>query len=151
MSIPRRPAIDRLLDLCVQDGDCWIFTGALTSFGYSKIGRGGKRGGTASGHRVSYEFFVGPIPEGLTLDHLCRRPACVNFQHLDPVPIGVNVARGTGIDKARAVRLARATCPSGHPFDEANTRLTKEGARVCRTCARASTAAYRIRRKAVPA
>jgi HNH endonuclease len=82
-------------------------------------------------HRVAYEYWVGPIPEGLTIDHLCRNKRCFRPDHLEAVPSGVNTLRGEGA----AARNARKThCKHGHPFDEANTRYLPSGYRECKMC-----------------
>lgn len=75
---------DRLLVKVVVDIQtrCWVWHGSRTCRGYGKLRDAAK---SRSAHRVSYELFVGPIPEGLELDHLCRHPACVNPDHLEPV------------------------------------------------------------------
>lgn len=79
-------------------------------------------------HRAMYEVVVGPIPEGLELDHLCRNPRCVNPAHLEPV---------TGEENKRRAAAARTHCKYGHEFSEDNTARSKRGARVCLTCRRA--------------
>jgi len=86
---PGRPIGDRLFGRLVQEADCWIWTGAANK-GYGVIGVGRKQWQT---HRLSYELLRAPIPEGLTIDHLCRRPLCCNPWHMDPVPLRVNVRR----------------------------------------------------------
>lgn len=92
------------------------------------LGPGSKRA-----HRVSYETFVGPIPAGLTLDHLCRNTLCINPAHLEPVTIKENVLRGDG----PTARNARKThCDRGHAFDETNTGPNANGGRSCRACKR---------------
>jgi hypothetical protein len=89
-------------------------------------------------HRWSYEYHVGPIPDGLQLDHLCRVRRCVNPWHLEPVTNRVNSQRG----KAGAVNAARQEakefCPYGHPYSPENTyqRPDRNG-RDCRRCMRA--------------
>ena len=63
---------------------CWLWT-ASTLNGYGQIKAGGRFGKILLAHRVAYEMLVGPIPEGLQLDHLCRVTLCVNPKHLEPV------------------------------------------------------------------
>jgi hypothetical protein len=78
-------------------------------------------------HRVMYEHLVGPIPDGMQLDHLCRNRMCVNPDHLEPVTARENTRRATALITA---------CPSGHAYDDQNTALTPEGRRYCRECKR---------------
>ena len=113
---------------------CWEWTAYLTQAGYPQIG---EHRAVRPAHRVGYEWFVGPIPSGLELDHLCRNTKCVNPDHLEPVTGAENLRR------ARAARLVERThCPKGHPYDEGNTRWKNGKYRECKTCKRASDAAY---------
>ncbi len=66
--------------------------------GYVSVGNG-KRHVVIKGHRKSYEFFIGPIPVGLDLDHLCRTRACYNPAHLEPVTRSENIRRGLPTNK----------------------------------------------------
>jgi hypothetical protein len=113
----------------VQIGQaCWIWRGKENSR-YGRISFGGK---IHKSHRLSYETFVGPIPAGLVLDHLCRNEMCVNPEHLEPVTEKVNILRGQGV----AAKNSRKTqCKNDHEFTEANT-LMNNGRRVCRECKR---------------
>lgn len=133
---PFRPLADRFWDKVARwDPDwCWTWTGALGSTGYGTINRGRDGGGRpAYAHRLSYELNVGPIPAGLTIDHLCRTPSCVNPKHLEPVTLAVNIARGMS-PAAISVRTNR--CPNGHPYTPENTYIRPDkGTRMCRTCA----------------
>ena len=90
--------------------DCWNWTGALFHDGYAQMSMPQGAGPTrATGaHRVSYEHHRGPIPDGLTLDHLCRNKRCINPDHLEPVPIRENILRGEGLAPKN---LAKAFCP----------------------------------------
>jgi hypothetical protein len=115
----RRPIRERLLgrlmvDLASAPGpdgaQCWIYAGHhRKQGGYATIGGGG-RGHTLLAHRVAYELRFGPIPDGLDLDHLCRRPACCNPAHLEAVPRSVNLRRGHhGGGRPVGSKLAPAT------------------------------------------
>jgi hypothetical protein len=93
-------------------------------------------------HRVSYEAFRGPIPDGCQIDHLCRNRRCVNPAHLEAVTQQENIRRGVP-------RCAKIThCPRGHSYSEANTYRDQTGRRHCRECNREQAAAYRQRKQA---
>jgi hypothetical protein len=73
-------------DYIVDESGCWIWQRYINRHGYGRLARGGKRGTPRQlAHRWYYERLVGPIPDGLELDHLCRNRACVNPDHLEPV------------------------------------------------------------------
>ena len=115
----------------VNDSPCWRW--AMNPKGrYGQFSVGKQKGLLA--HRVAYELFNGPIPAGLTVDHLCRNTRCVNPAHLEAVTQRVNTLRGTG---PIAVNAAKTVCDHGHELTEANTYLDKRGARCCRPCQRA--------------
>jgi hypothetical protein len=80
-------------------------------------------------HRVAYEALVGPIPDGLQLDHLCRVRCCCNPQHLEPVTCRENLLRGEG---PTATNAAKDVCKRGHAFRRGH--LTKVGSRRCHEC-----------------
>lgn len=107
---------------------CWLWTGSINDKGYGLTNVNGK---TVSAHRTTYQCHVGPVPAGLTLDHLCRVPRCVNPAHLEPVTQAENNRR------AVLARIRNATCKWGHPFDSENT-YTYGSKRNCRACGRAS-------------
>ena len=109
---------------------CWEWTGH-TRAGYGRMHE--SNGRLVDAHRVTYEFFKGPIPLGLQIDHLCRNPCCVNPDHLEAVTPRENVLRGA----APGIRRRGApTCIHGHLWNEKNTYITKQGRRKCRECAR---------------
>jgi hypothetical protein len=85
-----------------------------------------------SAHRLSYELLVGPVPEGLVLDHLCRNRACCRPDHLEPVSRGENVLRG---DTIAARKAAQTECTHGHEYTPSNTGRQSNGTRYCRKCA----------------
>lgn len=97
-----RPVRERLMErVQVDDNGCWIYTGATTN-GYGVIGLGRRSDGTRQTHRVAYELFVGPIPDGLHLDHLCRVTLCCNPEHLEPVTQAENNLRSWRARKQEA-------------------------------------------------
>jgi HNH endonuclease len=117
----------------VRKGDgCWIWAGSNDgTHGYGHVTIRGKN---VKAHRIAYVLCVGDIPEGLTIDHLCRTPACVNPTHLEPVTVGENTLRGLAIPTNVARRRARTTCRKGHPYDSENTTVDRRGWRGCRIC-----------------
>lgn len=90
-----RPLLERLMDKVNQDADngCWLWTAAKSN-GYGVIGLGSRSAKNIPAHVASYELHVGPVPTGMVLDHLCRTPACVNPDHLEPVTAAENSRRG---------------------------------------------------------
>ena len=73
--------------------------------GYGQFRSGGR---AFLAHRFAYELWVGPIPDGLVLDHLCRVRHCVNHDHLEPVTQKENTLRGIGFV---AVNAVKEVCP----------------------------------------
>lgn len=134
--------------VCVAETGCWEWIASRRPDGYGQFQRnrrspGGHRAPDLA-HRVSYELRVGPIPEGLELDHLCRNPSCVNPDHLEPVTRRENQLRGFGI----AGQNARKThCSNGHEFNDQNSFTRPTGARRCRVCSRESKKAGWVRRE----
>lgn len=119
---------------------CWNWTACKHRDGHGKIGHNGK---TLYAHRVSYELLIGPIPEGLILDHLCRNPACVNPDHLEPVTVKINNNRGIS---PMALQLLITHCPEGHEYNDDNTYHWR-GHRRCRICNAIKAKEYRDRCK----
>ena len=114
--------------ILVDSLGCWRWTSHRDRNGYAIFGKKRK-----FAHRLAYEAAVGPIPEGLTIDHLCRVRDCLNPAHMEPVTRGENVLRGDGI----TARNARKThCHRGHPLNGENLDLCEPGHRRCRQCRR---------------
>ena len=116
--------------------ECWLWTGSKDTPGYGRVQIDKKQ---VCAHRMAYELCVGPIPDGLELDHLCRVPLCVNPEHLEPVTRRENLLRGNTVPARRA---AQTHCLRGHAFDEANTYVDARGRRGCRACGRLRAKRY---------
>ncbi|MCC7464559.1 MAG: HNH endonuclease [Gammaproteobacteria bacterium] len=127
---------------------CTLWLGTLTNaLGYGRLLY---RGVAYMAHRLAWETFVGAIPEGMHLDHLCRNPSCINVAHLEPVTQRENVLRGRSL---QALNAKKKECPRGHSFSASNTYVDKQGRRTCRTCnnatARLRKQRFRTRQKAL--
>lgn len=123
--------LDRFWAKVEKTETCWIWTGGISANGYGNFWDGTRQVGA---HRFAYETFVGPIPEGLQIDHVkargCTTRACVRPDHLEPVTGQENQARSD------ATPAGKVACPAGHPYDEANTYVNRQGKRECRACHR---------------
>lgn len=136
-----RPMRDRLYARVVADPEtgCLLWQGYIKPSGYGML-RAAERPYLV--HRVAWELENGPIPDGLTIDHVyergCRHKNCVNPAHLEAV---------TGTENRRRFAALITHCPQQHPYDEANTYLYR-GSRYCRTCLRDRNREYQRRRRA---
>ena len=117
---------DRLMKKVEWAGDCWHWRGHIASNGYGK-------GSDGWAHRLVYEALVGPVPDGLELDHLCRVRRCVNPDHLQPVTRKVNLNRSALVGKNSH---PRSECKRGHPRTPENVYVYPSGQRDCRPCQR---------------
>lgn len=121
--------------------DCMIWIAYRNKDGYGICGTGGTRNTTA--HRVSYILHFGSIPDGLHIDHLCRRRSCVNPEHLEAVTPGEN-ARRANFTRPPITHCGR----SGHEYTSENTRMTSAGARLCLACRREYDVEYKRKLRA---
>lgn len=127
-------------------GPCWTWRGVYDKRGYGRFAD--DTGWYDMAHRWSYKKFVGKIPEGLVIDHLCHNPHCVNPRHLEPTTHHDNILiRGT--TNAAFVNKNKTHCNHGHPFTPENTYVyeTKYGLmRVCKVCQKRRKAEYEARK-----
>lgn len=117
-----------------DSGPCWLWMGSHNSNGYGNITIGSRTDSTrkvVNAHRFAYEVLIGPIPDGLEPDHLCRNPGCVNPRHIEPVTHHENILRGND----GKYNSDKTHCPKGHPYDENNTSIY-HGHRSCKACKR---------------
>lgn len=119
---------------------CWLWIGTVMPVrGYGRMPDESKR--IRFAHRIAWQLYRGPIPEGLVIDHVCRVRSCVNPDHLRLVTIGQNVLENSvGL---AAQNAAKTHCKHGHEFTTENTKIDKRNrygrewiGRSCRTCAR---------------
>ena len=130
MSI-EKPAMERFMEKVIkQPSGCWEWQGFITSQGYGQFFCDGR---LVTAHRFSYEQVNTAIPDGFTLDHLCRNRKCVNPDHLEIVTLRENILRGVG---NAAVNVRKTHCIYGHPYDASNTYVNKHGERICLACKR---------------
>ena len=134
-------SMDRFWTKVEKTDGCWNWT-ACTHQGY---GRFNHNGSAVLAHRLSYELLVGPVPTGLTLDHLCRNRKCVNPAHLEPVTRGENVLRGESL---QAQNARKTHCPRGHLLSGENMSL-KGSYRRCLSCHREEERLRRLRNKSL--
>jgi len=119
---------------------CWNWTGSLfkkPSGSYGQLRMCGRKGKTQRAHRVSYENFVGKIPDGLSIDHLCQNTLCVNPNHLQPVTHSENMRRGRNAKKTH--------CVNGHKRTSENIYINTRGAKECRICLKENQRRYKMK------
>lgn len=121
--------------VAVDESGCWLWTAGRNNSGYGKVSW---MGGYKSTHRVTYTLLVGPIPDGLQIDHLCRNRACCNPSHLEPVTALENQLRSPYYNAReprpeRTPRTAATHCGQGHALTPEDVYIVN-GRRRCKAC-----------------
>jgi hypothetical protein len=123
--------------------DCWNWQGHVNvrhGYGQFTLSRNKK----LRAHRFAYEFFNGPIPEGLEVHHNCDNRKCVNPTHLELLSAREHTTTKRLFDLGALSRV-KTHCPQGHLYDEENTGLTPSGGRYCKACKREKIRLYRAK------
>lgn len=117
------------------DNGCWEWQGAVSAIGYGRFSLRKPDGtfGPGYAHRWAYQHYIGAIPVGQEIDHLCRNRRCCNPEHLRTVTHRENMLCG---DTVASRNAAKTHCKRGHEFTEENTCVSAAGGRACRTCRR---------------
>lgn len=129
-STKRRPAEERFWEKVDAHGDCWEWLGSATPTGYGTFFP--TRNTPVRAYRYAWESLVGPIPPGMTIDHQCNNPRCVNPDHLRVMSLGENCLLG---HSPAALNARKTHCLHGHPLSGDNCRITTQGYRLCLACA----------------
>jgi hypothetical protein len=130
---------------------CWLWLLALDKYGYGRITISQPTKKNREAHRVSYETFVGAIPSGLVIDHLCRNRLCVNPAHLEAVSRRENTLRSP--IAIAALNIRKTHCKNGHLLSDENLYTApwhvdeRVSCRGCRECIRQNSRRYKARRR----
>jgi hypothetical protein len=144
---PRRTVLERLMAKSERQGECLVWTGSCTKQGYGHVGVDGK---IRHVHRAAWVARHGPIPpETPCVLHHCDNPPCWRDEHLWLGTNADNVADKMAKGRYRNGFADRTHCPAEHPYDEANTWVSRDGWRQCRTCNRRRNQEWIARRKLI--
>jgi hypothetical protein len=153
MSTLQTPAERVLSRTSITLSGCWLWEGKPNKSGYGQVR---DRGRWPVVHKIVYEALVGPVPDGLQLDHLCHDPRtcnlgeecphrrCVRPSHMTPVTPKQNTLRSNAVT---ALNGAKSQCVNGHEFTEENTYIRPKGGRTCRVCTRLASKRYALRKQ----
>ena len=115
--------LGKIMARAVPDGECLVWTGHRQASGHGVINARETTGWRAvKVHRVVWTVANGPIPDGLVIDHLCGKQACVRLDHLEPVTQGTNARRGNPVPSPTCVKCG------------ASDWLPNGASRRCRPC-----------------
>lgn len=123
----------------VGESKCWPWKGKTDGAGYASFAG-------SYAHRIMFELTYGPIPKGMTIDHLCNNPPCINPSHLAIATQKENILRGDGLG---ALNARKTHCKRGHEFTQENTyrKPGRQNERNCRTCRKYDPDLYKRNKK----
>ena len=135
--------IDRFWSQVDRGISCWEWQAGKWTTGYGRFWDGQQM---VSAHRWAYKTMVGPIPDGLQIDHLCRVRHCVRPSHMEAVTRKENILRGFAFS---AINARKTECIHGHAFDAKNTvpQSSDPTKRECLTCRRVRKRRYRYEKR----
>lgn len=110
---------------------CWEWIGCKDTNGYGAFTTEAPNRRLVRAHRWAYSHWIQPIPDALTIDHLCRNRMCVNPFHLELVSKGINTLRGRS---PIALNSTKIYCKRGHKLFGENIWFDSHGWRQCKTC-----------------
>lgn len=154
----RRHVLDRLADKFLVGDGCWEWTATRVGGGYGQFRNAGVKW---YAHIFMWQLFNGPVPEGMTIDHVCHNeaaergecaggPDCLHRRCVRPDHLVPKSQRDNSLASPNSMGR-RTHCRKNHPYDKENTyfRKNKNGtvSRVCRACRHATYLAYKERKK----
>lgn len=129
------------LDKIDKTDGCWVWCGTRDAHGYGRVVVPtllSRCQMSMMAHRISYEYFVGEIPDGLVIDHLCNNTSCVNPDHLEPKTIYENARRGfrNGISGTNRYEPGDVCRKGLHIFTSESdlVKMPSERGRRCKKC-----------------
>ncbi len=125
-------AIEYFWKRAVTSPDCWQWAGTISDKGYGILSLASElHPRRCRAARFAYSYFIGPIPEGMVIDHLCRNRGCVNPFHLEAISNKENIMRGIC---PSSINAKKTQCYRGHPYSPQTLKVFRDGFRRCFEC-----------------